>query len=107
MQSYLWFCLAALAEIAGCFTFWMWQRQGKPFWWVGPGLAALVIFAFALTRVDSSLAGRAYAAYGGIYILASVLWMALVEKTRPDGWDLLGVALCLIGSAVILLPSRA
>lgn len=107
MQSYLWFFLAALTEIAGCFTFWMWLRLGKTVWWILPGMASLALFAFALTRVETTLAGRAYAAYGGIYILSALLWMAVVEKNKPDAWDLSGTVLCLLGSALILLPSRA
>lgn len=107
MSSYLWFVLAAVAEIAGCYTFWMWQRLGKSVAWLPVGMLSLAVFAYALTKVDSSIAGRAYAAYGGIYILASVLWMALVEKTRPDFYDITGTALCLTGSLLILLPARA
>jgi small multidrug resistance family-3 protein len=106
MRSYLWFTLAAFAEIAGCFTFWMWLRLAKSPLWLGPGAVSLLVFAWALTRVDAAVAGRSYAAYGGIYILASLAWMMAVEKTRPDGWDLAGVALCLAGSALILLPQR-
>ena len=65
---------AALAEIGGCFAFWAWLRMGKSPLWLAPGIASLVVFAWLLTRVDSDAAGRAYAAYGGIYICASLLW---------------------------------
>lgn len=106
MHSYLWFILAAFAEIAGCFTFWMWLRLSKSPLWVIPGVLSLLVFAWALTRVDAVVAGRSYAAYGGIYILASLVWMMAVERTKPDLWDLGGVLLCLIGSALILLPAR-
>ena len=106
MNSYLWFLLAAVGEIAGCYTFWMWQRLGKSIAWLPAGMLSLALFAYALTRVDSSIAGRAYAAYGGIYILASLAWMTLVEKNRPDIWDITGTALCLIGSLFIILPAR-
>ena len=74
---------AALAEIAGCFAVWAWMRQAP-----------------------SDFAGRAYAAYGGVYIAASLLWLWLIEKQRPDTWDLTGAAICLIGAAVILLAPR-
>ena len=56
----------------------------------------------ALTRIDAAAAGRAYAAYGGVYILSSVLWLWLVEGVRPNRWDLSGAAVCLCGAAVIL-----
>ncbi|MBK1634840.1 YnfA family protein [Rhodovulum adriaticum] len=98
--------IAAFAEIAGCFAFWAWARLDKSALWLIPGLASLALFAWVLTRADSALAGRAYAAYGGVYIASSMLWMWLVEGHRPDRWDAAGLALCLIGSAVILLPQR-
>ena len=106
MISYFWFFIAAIAEIAGCFTFWMWLRESRSGFWIIPGLLSLAIFAVALTRVDSSVAGRSYAAYGGVYILASLLWMIIVEKQKPDLWDFCGVALCIAGSMLIVLPSR-
>lgn len=99
---------AALAEIAGCFAFWAWLRLGRPIWWIVPGCASLVVFAWLLTLVAASQAGRAYAAYGGIYITTALLWLWLAEGVRPDRWDLLGAALCLVGAGVILLsPHRA
>ena len=94
---------AALAEIAGCFAFWAWLRLGRTMLWVAPGMLSLALFAFLLTRVQADFAGRAYAAYGGIYIVASLLWLWQVEGQRPDRWDLGGAALCLAGAAVVLL----
>lgn len=93
---------AALAEIAGCFAFWAWRRNGVTPWVLVPGTASLLLFAWLLTKVDSTAAGRAYAAYGGIYIAASLAWLWVIEGVRPDWRDLAGVALCLIGTAVIL-----
>jgi small multidrug resistance family-3 protein len=98
---------AALAEIAGCFSFWLWLREGKPGWWMAPGMMSLALFAWLLTRVDSAAAGRAYAAYGGVYICSSLIWLWVVEGVRPDRWDALGALLCLTGAAVILLGPRA
>jgi len=97
---------AAVAEIAGCFAFWAWLRLDKSPWWLVPGMISLALFAFLLTRVDSDLAGRAYAAYGGIYIAASILWLWLVETRTPDRWDLTGTAVCLLGAAIILWGPR-
>lgn len=101
-----WFVLAALAEIAGCFAFWAWLRKGESVWWVAPGVASLALFAWVLTRVDSAHAGRAFAAYGGVYIAASLLWLWRVEGVRPDRWDMIGAAICLAGAAVILFAPR-
>lgn len=72
---------ATLAEIAGCFAFWAWLRLGQA-------------------------AGRAYAAYGGIYIVASLLGLWAAEGHRPDRWDVTGAAVCLVGTSVILLGAR-
>jgi small multidrug resistance family-3 protein len=101
------YCAAALAEIAGCFAFWAWLREGRSILWIAPGIASLILFAWLLTLVPVAAAGRAFAAYGGVYIAASVLWMWTVEKTRPDLWDVAGVTLCLAGAAVILFAPRA
>lgn len=97
---------AAIAEIAGCFAFWAWLRLGKSVWWLVPGMASLTLFAYLLTLVDSEAAGRAYAAYGGIYIAASLGWLWSVEGIEPDRWDLTGALICFIGAAVILFGPR-
>ena len=97
---------AALAEIAGCFSFWAWARLGRSVLWLAPGMLSLAAFAWVLTRIDAEFAGRAYAAYGGVYIAASLGWLWVVEGSRPDCWDLAGTALCLTGTAVILLGPR-
>ena len=98
---------AALCKIGGCFAFWAWLRLGKSAWWLVPGLGALALFALLLTLAPSPFAGRAYAAYGGVYIAASLAWLWTVEGVRPDRWDLVGGAICLVGAAVILFGPRA
>ncbi|TPP10316.1 YnfA family protein [Rhizobium glycinendophyticum] len=100
------YLLAALAEIAGCFAFWAWLKLDRSPLWLAPGLASLALFAWLLTLVPSEAAGRAYAAYGGVYIAASLVWLWLVEGQRPDRFDLAGAAICLVGAALILLPQR-
>jgi small multidrug resistance family-3 protein len=107
MSSILSYIAAALAEIAGCFAFWAWLRLGKPVWWLIPGVASLVLFAYFLTFVETDAAARAYAAYGGVYIAASLFWLWAVEGTWPDRWDLMGAALCLVGAAIILWGPRS
>lgn len=97
---------AAFAEIAGCFAFWAWLRLGRSAWWLAPGAAMLCLFAYLLTLVDSEQAGRAYAAYGGVYIASALLWLWAAEGVRPDRWDLLGATLCLAGAAIILWGPR-
>lgn len=106
MKTVLVYPLAALAEIAGCFAFWAWLRSGQSAWWAALGVVSLIAFAWLLTLVPAEAAGRAFAAYGGVYICAALVWMGLVEKTAPDRWDLIGGAICLAGAAVILFGPR-
>ena len=106
MLNYVWFFLAALFEIAGCYGFWMWLRQGKSVVWVVPAVLSLAVFALLLTKVEAAYAGRAYAAYGGIYIVTSIVWLAVVERVRPLGSDWIGLVLCVIGATIILLGPR-
>ena len=96
------FVLAAFFEIAGCFAFWVWLRRGGTPLVALVGVASLIAFAFALTRVDSAFAGRAYAAYGGIYIVASLAWLWVVEGQAPTRTDLAGAALAVAGALVII-----
>ncbi len=105
-MSLLLYALAAAAEIAGCFAVWSWWRGAAALWLV-PGALSLAAFAFALALTPPSHAGRSYAAYGGIYIAASLLWLWLVEKTPPDRADLMGAALAMAGTGVILFLPRS
>ena len=107
MKVYLIYVLAALAEIAGCFSFWAWLKLGKTGWILLPGMVALAAFAWLLTLVPTEAAGRAYAAYGGIYIAASLFWLWGVEGQTPDRWDIAGGIDCLAGTAIILFGPRA
>ncbi len=106
MPSFILYSAAAIAEIGGCFAFWAWLRLGRSVYWILPGLLSLIVFALLLTRVESMFAGRTFAAYGGVYIAASVLWLWGVEGQRPDRWDVLGSVICLVGAAIILLGPR-
>jgi small multidrug resistance family-3 protein len=100
------FVAAALFEIAGCFSFWAWLRSARSPWLIVPGVASLILFALCLTRAEAAYAGRAYAAYGGIYIVASLVWLRGVEGVTPDRWDLAGSAICVSGALLILLGPR-
>ncbi len=96
------YILAAIAELGGCFSFWAWLRQGRSPLLLVPGVASLLLFAWLLTRIETAAAGRAYAAYGGVYIVASLGWLWVVEGVRPDRWDILGATVSLAGAAIIL-----
>lgn len=107
MSAALIYPLAALAEIVGCFAIWVWWRGDASAFWLLPGVASLALFGWLLAQVEAGFAGRAFAAYGGVYIAASLLWMWTAEGQRPDMWDLAGAALCLVGAVIILAAPRA
>lgn len=106
MSNLFWFVLAAGCEIAGCYAAWMWLRMGRSAWWLVPGGISLLVFAVILTRADSAFAGRAYAAYGGVYIVSSLVWLALVERSMPRTTDVIGSVLCLLGAVIVLYGPR-
>ena len=106
MSVLLTYLAAAFAEIAGCFAFWAWFRLDRSALWLIPGMASLALFAWLLTLSPAAQAGRAYAVYGGVYIAASLAWLWAVEAQRPDRWDLVGAATCLLGAAIILWGPR-
>lgn len=106
MLNWFWFLLAAVFEIAGCYAFWYWLRMEQSPLWLIPGILSLILFALVLTRIDAAFAGRAYAAYGGVYIVASLVWLNVVERSTPILTDYLGMLLCLAGAALILFGPR-
>lgn len=105
-MTYLLYIAAALAEIAGCFAVWAWWRLDRSPWWLVPGVVSLMAFAGLLAQVDTDAAGRAFAAYGGIYIAASLGWLWAVEGIRPDRWDIAGALVCVCGASIILFAPR-
>ncbi|MGR9128373.1 YnfA family protein [Rhizobium leguminosarum] len=105
-MTYIIYAFAAVFEIAGCFAFWAWLKLEKSIWWLAPGMVSLVLFAWLLTLVPSEVAGRTFAAYGGIYILASLLCLWLVEARVPDRYDIGGALICLAGASLILFAPR-
>lgn len=107
MNSLVAFIFAAFCEIAGCFAVWSYFRLGRGAWVLAPAVMLLVLFAYALTRVDAAFAGRAYAAYGGIYVIASILWLRFAEGVRPDRWDIIGGLVCVGGTLIIMMGRRA
>ena len=99
------FVLTALAEIIGCWLPWLWLRKDGSAWLLLPAAASLALFAWLLT-LHPDASGRVYAAYGGVYVSVALAWLWLVDGIRPTRWDVLGVALCLCGMAVIVWGGR-
>ncbi len=105
-MSFLWFLAAAIFEIAGCYSFWLWYKLDKSIYWLAPGLVSLALFGWLLSLAEADFAGKAFAAYGGIYIVMSLLWAALIEKQLPSHWDLLGATLCVFGALIIFFNGQ-
>ncbi|MCV9887246.1 YnfA family protein [Metabacillus halosaccharovorans] len=100
------FLLAGLAEIGGGYLIWLWLREGKPLYFGLSGAIALALYGVIATFQSFPSFGRVYAAYGGVFIILSVLWGWGIDKQTPDKYDWIGAGICLIGVAVMLLPSR-
>ncbi|HYG06565.1 MAG TPA: YnfA family protein [Stenotrophomonas sp.] len=105
MKTLLLFVLTAVAEIVGCYLPWLWLRRGASAWWLLPAAASLALFVWLLS-LHPTASGRVYAAYGGVYVAVALAWLWAVDAVRPTRWDLLGVALCLCGMAVIMFSPR-
>lgn len=94
------FIITAIAEIVGCYLPYLWLRQGRSPWLLVPGVISLAAFVWLLS-LHPTAAGRTYAAYGGIYVTIAVFWLWYVDGVQPDSWDLVGVAVTLIGMSII------
>jgi small multidrug resistance family-3 protein len=106
LKTFLLFAITAVAEIVGCYLPYLWLKQGKSAWLLLPAAASLALFAWLLS-LHPTAAGRVYAAYGGVYIGVAIVWLMLVDKVRPTPSDWIGVAVSLVGMAIIMLGRRA
>ncbi len=105
MTTFLLYLATALAEIVGCYLPYLWLRQNGSPWLLVPALASLALFAWLLTLHDAA-SGRVYAAYGGVYIGAAIVWLWVVDGVRPSAWDMAGVAVALLGMSLIAFQPR-
>lgn len=99
------FILTAIAEIVGCYLPYLWLKKGAPVWVLLPAAASLALFVWLLT-LHPAAAGRVYAAYGGVYVAVAIVWLWVVDAVRPTPWDWLGVAVTLVGMAIIMFAPR-
>ena len=106
-RSLLLFVLAALAEIGGAWLVWQGLREHRGWLWVGAGVIALGLYGAVATLQPDAEFGRILAAYGGVFIVGSLAWGALLDGYRPDRFDLIGAAICLLGVGVIMYAPRA
>jgi len=104
-QTFALYALTALAEIGGCYLVWRWLKLEGSIWLLVPAAVVLGVFAWLLTLHDTA-SGRVYAAYGGVYIGAAVIWLWAVDGIRPSVWDIGGALVALAGMAIIALQPR-
>jgi small multidrug resistance family-3 protein len=96
------FIFAAFAEIGGSWLIWQSVREGRSWWWAGFGVVALSAHGFIATLQPDASFGRILAAYGGVFVAGALAWGVIVDKFKPDRWDIIGAAICLFGVAVIM-----
>jgi small multidrug resistance family-3 protein len=101
------FVIAGLAEIGGGWLVWQWLRLGRPWLWGLAGGLLLVLYGIIPTWQPETNFGRVYAAYGGIFVLLSLLWGWRIDGWHPDRYDLVGASIVLIGVAIMLWSPRA
>ena len=106
-RSLLLFALAAVADIGGAWLVWQGVREHRGLAFVGAGIVALGLYGFVATFQPDPNFGRILAAYGGVFVAGSLAWGMALDGFRPDRFDLLGAALCLVGVAVIMYAPRA
>ena len=105
LKTVLLFLVTAVAELVGCYLPYLWLRKNGSAWLLIPALVSLSLFAWLLT-LHPTASGRVYAAYGGVYVAAAVIWLWAVDGVRPTRWDLLGAAVTLIGMSIIMFAPR-
>ncbi|HJE51876.1 MAG TPA: YnfA family protein [Tessaracoccus flavescens] len=106
LKSIVLFVLATIAEIGGAWLMWQGIREGKGAWWIGAGVIALGLYGLVATFQPDANFGRILAAYGGVFVAGSLAWGMIVDGFRPDRWDVVGAAICLVGVAVIMYAPR-
>jgi len=107
VRSLVLFVLAALAEIGGAWLVWQGVREHRGVLWAAGGVLALGAYGFVATLQPDAHFGRILAAYGGVFVAGSLVWGVVMDGFRPDRWDLVGAAVCLLGVALIMYARRA
>jgi len=106
IQSIMLFILAGLCEIGGGYLVWLWLREGKPAWMGLAGALVLILYGIVPTLQPYPNFGRIYAAYGGVFVVLSLLWGWQIDRKVPDTFDLIGAAICIVGITVIMYAPR-
>jgi small multidrug resistance family-3 protein len=105
VKSLLYFLVAGLCEIGGGYLVWLWLRENKSIWLAVVGAFVLVLYGVIPTLQPANF-GRVYAAYGGVFVVLSILWGWKVDKVAPDRFDLIGGSVALVGVFIIMYWPR-
>jgi small multidrug resistance family-3 protein len=105
IKSVIYFVAAGLCEIGGGYLVWLWLRENRPFYYAVIGAVVLVLYGVIPTLQPASF-GRVYAAYGGVFVVLSILWGWRIDKISPDRFDLIGGAVALVGVFIIMYWPR-
>ena len=105
IKSIFYFILAGLFEIGGGYLVWLWLREGKPIWYAATGGIILFLYGVIPTLQPANF-GRVYAAYGGVFIILSILWGWKIDRVIPDRFDIIGGLLALAGVSIIMYWPR-
>ena len=105
-RSILLFVLAAVAEIGGAWLVWQGMREKRGLVIAGQGFVLLGLYGIVATYQPSSHFGRVLAAYGGVFVVGSLVWAVIFDGFRPDGYDVIGAAICLLGVSIIMYAPR-
>lgn len=105
IKSLVYFILAGLCEIGGGYLVWLWLREGKSPWYGFAGALILAIYGVIPTLQPANF-GRVYAAYGGVFIVLSILWGWQIDNVDPDRFDIIGGFIALAGVAIIMYWPR-
>lgn len=106
LKSIFFFILAGLLEIGGGYLMWLWLRE-KWAWWIGAAGALILVLYGIVPTFQTASFGRVYAAYGGVFIVLSILWGWWIDGQRPDQWDITGAVICAVGVMIIMYAPRS
>lgn len=105
-RSIVLFVVAAIAEIGGAYLIWQYARENASAWLALAGAASLIAYGFIATLQPDNNFGRVLAAYGGVFVAGSLLWGVAFDGFRPDRFDFVGAAVCLLGVGIIMYAPR-
>ena len=99
------FFIAAMAEIGGGYLIWLWRKEKKTVALAALGAVILFVYGIIPTLQPAEF-GRVYAAYGGIFIVSAVIWGRVIDKKKPDKYEIIGSIVAIVGALVIFYAPR-